>query len=118
MKKKLNNNDEIQQLKAIIERQQIDLLRLTETEKLLSSVFDTVAGNHWWKDKKGIYRGCNAAMVDALGLKSKNDIIGKSDYELPWSAGADTLIRNDQMVMNTGKTQKGKEELAPLRVRP
>lgn len=104
-------NKQIKQLNDIIIQQKQELLRLDEIESLLNTVVDLIAGIHWWKDKEGIYRGCNQAMVEQLGLGSKSDIVGKSDYELPWSAQADVLTANDNEVMRTGVTQKGKEEL-------
>ena len=100
----------ISQLKIIIHKQKKELLRLSELEKLLETLLDLVAGIHWWKDKGGIYRGCNQAMVEQLRLASKNDIIGKSDYELPWKDQAALLIENDNQVMRENKTQQGKEE--------
>ncbi|MBA3535522.1 MAG: response regulator [Tatlockia sp.] len=101
----------IAQLTKIIEEQHSELLRLSEVEKKLHSLLDVIAGIHWWKDKQGVYRGCNNAMVTALGLKSKDEIVGKSDYELPWAKQATVLIRNDKLVMETGQIQAGKEEL-------
>lgn len=80
-------------------------------ENLLNAVTDSIAGIHWWKDINGVYQGCNSAMVEALGLKSRNDIIGKTDYELPWANQANVLIKNDKIVLNTGTIQKGKEEI-------
>lgn len=80
-------------------------------KNLLNAIIDSIAGIHWWKDTNGIYQGCNSAMVEALGLSSRDDIIGKTDYELPWRSQANILIKHDKEVMNTGITQKGKEEI-------
>ena len=35
---------------------------------------------------------------------SVDEIIGKTDYDLPWADQADVLVRNDQRVMKSGKT--------------
>jgi PAS domain S-box-containing protein len=101
----------INRLNEIIDQQKEELLRLATVEMQLNASLDIVAGIHWWKDKNGIYRACNDAMVSALGLKSKSDIVGKSDYELPWSKQADILVKNDHEVMKSGQIQKAKEEL-------
>ncbi len=69
-----------------------------------------IAGIHWWKDINGVYQGCNLAMVEALGFNSCNDIIGKNDYQLPWTNQASALVKNDEIVMQ-GSIQKGKEEM-------
>jgi two-component system, OmpR family, aerobic respiration control sensor histidine kinase ArcB len=101
---------EIKRLNRIVEQQKIEILRLSGVEKQLNAALNIVAGIHWWKDKDGVYQGCNDAMVSALELKSKNDIVGKNDYELPWSKQAETLVRNDKEVMETGQIQEAKEE--------
>ena len=110
----MNLNARLIQLQTLVREQQIELSRLTEVEGRLNSILDVIAGIHWSKDKKGIYRSCNKAMVEALGLKVKDDIIGKNDYELPWSEQAENLVRNDEEVMLTGQIQEGKEEVVRI----
>ena len=103
--------NKISKLKIIINEQGKELSRLGDLEKLLEATTNLVAGIHWWKDKNGVYRGCNQAMVEQLGLQSKFDIIGKTDYQLPWAEQAGSLVANDNEVMRTRTVQKGKEEL-------
>lgn len=107
----MNDHQRITALKKIIHDQKKELVRLGDMEKLLDTFIDSVAGIHWWKDKRGIYRGCNQAMVEQLGLTCKSDIIGKNDYELAWSAQAEELIANDTEVMKTRAIQRNKEEI-------
>ena len=38
----------------------------------------------FWKDKNSIFLGCNENFAIAAGLKSPQEIIGKTDYELYW----------------------------------
>ena len=84
---------------------------LLTMQQQLESVIDSVAGNHWWKDVNGVYRGYNSSLLETLGFKSLEDVIGKTDYELPWSEQADYLVTNDKEVMRTGVTQKWEEEV-------
>ena len=35
----------------------------------------------FWKNKEGIYLGCNDAFAKSLGLSSAEEVIGKSDYD-------------------------------------
>lgn len=79
-------------------------------EQRLNSVLDTVAGNHWWKSLEGRYLGCNTAVAKLLGIQPE-DIIGKTDYELPWSEHADALLANDLEVIKTGLPIKDEERL-------
>lgn len=88
---------------------------IKSTEKLLESVIDSIAGNHWWKDKNGVYLGCNNAFIKTLGLSSHLEVIGKTDYELPWAETADVLIKNDKKVMELGVAQWGEELVASKR---
>lgn len=71
-------------------------------EEYLKSIVDSIAGNHWWKDRKGVYRGYNRALLKSLGYNSPSDIIGKTDYELPWAENADELVAHDLEVMRRG----------------
>jgi len=50
-------------------------------------------------------------MLQIFGMQNKEEIIGKTDYELPWAQDADGLVQNDKIVLETGVIQIGKEEL-------
>lgn len=57
----------------------------------------------YWKDLNGVYLGCNEFIVKISGLYSIKEIIGKTDYNLPWFESADLLRAIDQQVMKTGQ---------------
>jgi two-component system aerobic respiration control sensor histidine kinase ArcB len=78
-------------------------------ERRLEAIIESIAGNHWWKDINGRYKGCNDAVAKLLGLNSAADIIGKTDYELPWAEQADELVKNDQDVMQRGIPERREE---------
>lgn len=77
----------------------IALEKNTSIEKLLELTVDSIAGIHWWKDLDGVYRGCNKQLIKSLGFASKKDIIGKTDYELPWAEYANQLTKVDKEVI-------------------
>ena len=79
-------------------------------EVQLNSVIEIMTGNYWWKDLNGIYKGFNQSLVNLLGV-SREDIIGKSDHDLPWADTADQLVRNDNFVMELGHPYKTEEEI-------
>ncbi len=60
-------------------------------------------GNVYWMDKDCVLLGCNNNMVKLAGLNSRDDIVGKTDFDLPWKNQATRLIKNSQEVMKTGK---------------
>lgn len=69
----------------------------------LDSIIDCVPSNLYWKNRYGIYLGCNNFMVQVSGAKSREAIIGKTDDVL-WSNNADLLRTNDLEVLEEGNT--------------
>jgi two-component system, OmpR family, aerobic respiration control sensor histidine kinase ArcB len=66
----------------------------------------------YWKDKNGRYLGCNDRQAQSLGLHRGEDVVGKTDFELPWEEElARRFWENDQQVFRTGES-KTVEELA------
>ncbi|MEN9449685.1 MAG: hypothetical protein RJA83_299 [Pseudomonadota bacterium] len=63
----------------------------------------------YWKDLNGVYLGCNLSMLDMVGLSSIQEVIGKTDYDLPWKESAGILQKNDQEVIKAGKLQSFEE---------
>ena len=48
--------------------------------------------------------GCNQAFATGAGLKSSAEIIGKTDFEMPWaSKEAIHYVKDDMDVMECGK---------------
>ncbi len=80
-------------------------------EQRLDSIIDSVAGNHWWKDLDGHYLGCNNNVAKTLGT-TIDDIVGRTDYELPWAGQADELVQNDKKVIAEGITIRQEEQVA------
>jgi two-component system aerobic respiration control sensor histidine kinase ArcB len=68
----------------------------------LETFIANVPGSVYWKDLHGVYLGCNDYMAASIHLNSRYDIIGKTDYDLPWKDSADLLRANDCVVMETG----------------
>ncbi len=66
----------------------------------LEHIVECMPGSLYWKDKEGIYLGCNNLLVEMLNLGSQNDIVGKTDYDL-WPEQAEALRANDEEVMQS-----------------
>jgi PAS domain S-box-containing protein len=80
----------------------IDRKHALEDQSRQSLILDAIPQCVFWKDPQGRYLGCNAAFVQAAGLASRADIVGKTDFELPWSrAEAETYRADDQSVIST-----------------
>ncbi len=76
----------------------------------LNELINCIPGCLYWKDHHGIYLGCNALTAKLAGLKSVQEIAGKTDDEL-WGQQADWLISNDRQVITSGKIIKVEETL-------
>ena len=75
----------------------------------IENVISLLPGHIYWKDLKGVYAGCNDLQAEFLGLQSGDDIIGKTDNDLPWKAKAALLREMDNLVVQTGKEQVKEE---------
>lgn len=73
------------------------------TEFDLTELLKTLPGSVYWKNCDGVYFGCNDYMLQMVGLESLQEIIGKTDYDLPWKKQAGALRKIDQKVIKTGK---------------
>lgn len=68
----------------------------------LEPIIDLVPGNIYWKDKSGVYLGCNENQAKILNLKSRHDIVGLTLHDLLPAEMAKIVEKNDQYVMEKG----------------
>lgn len=70
---------------------------------VLQQLLDSIPGHIYWKTRQGVYIGCNDKQARSLGFKSGAEVIGKTDYHLPWpESSADVFRRHDQHVLRSG----------------
>lgn len=72
------------------------------SNQMLETVIDNIPQRIFWKDRESRYLGCNMAFARDAGLSYTEQVIGKSDDEMPWKAVADDLRRADREVIATG----------------
>ena len=79
---------------------------LRKSEQMLLTVLDHFPGVVFWKDRQSNYLGCNQAFATASGLNSPSEIVGKTDFQLPWgkTEGENYQI-DDNEVMEKGITK-------------
>ena len=65
----------------------------------LSEVLKQLPGHIYWKDKNGVYLGCNIKNCQDFGLKSLVEIVGKTDHDLFSKDEANNIQQTDQEVM-------------------
>ncbi|GFO69838.1 hypothetical protein GMLC_34170 [Geomonas limicola] len=79
---------------------------LRQREKMLSLVINAVPQNIFWKDTNLVYAGCNDAFARAAGLSSPSEVVGKTDFDLPWSREeAEGYRRDDREVMRLDRAK-------------
>jgi PAS domain S-box-containing protein len=81
---------------------------LSQSQQMMRLVLDRFPGVVFWKDRQSVYLGCNNAFASAAGLGTSSDIVGKTDFELPWGKNeAEASRDDDRMVMHSGKPKIG-----------
>jgi PAS domain-containing protein len=65
------------------ENQQLkDKLQLCE--QLFQLAIDNIPHSVFWKDRNSVYLGCNRNFAEDAGVGKPENIIGKSDFDLPY----------------------------------
>ncbi|EHP28768.1 sensory box protein [Sulfurimonas gotlandica GD1] len=65
----------------------------------------------FWKDINGTYLGANKLFLEDAKLSSKDEIIGKNDFQMPWGETEAKLYRADDLeVMNSDISKINFEE--------
>jgi PAS domain S-box-containing protein len=81
-----------------------------EEISILRNIIAKLPGHVYWKDKNGVYLGSNDENTKSAGLFTAREIIGKTDFEMPWRKDAELYREMDLQVMQTGNTIKQEEK--------
>jgi PAS domain S-box-containing protein len=94
-------------MRDISDRKQSEIA-LRESQLFLQTVIDTFPLVVFWKDRQSVYLGCNQQSAIVCGLGSPAEIIGKTDYDMPWAeTEADTYRAGDRKVMDSDEAKLG-----------
>jgi PAS domain S-box-containing protein len=99
----------VSSVRDITERKRIENA-VQESRRLLQLVMDNIPQAVFWKDRNLVYLGCNRAFAEDAGLASPEEIIGKTDYDMPWKPEAELYRADDQKVMEAGQPKLNFEE--------
>ncbi len=81
---------------------------LKASRQLLQLVMDTLPEAIFWKDRNSVYLGCNQNFANDAGVGSPKNIVGKTDYDLPWKKEeADFFRECDRRVMLANYAELG-----------
>ncbi|KAM3100051.1 PAS domain S-box protein [Phormidesmis sp. 146-35] len=74
--------------------------------QLFQRVLDTLPQLIFWKDRNSVYLGCNHNGAKVAGVASPEQIIGKTDYDMPWKLEeAESFRECDRRVIESGIPQ-------------
>ncbi|NTV73340.1 MAG: PAS domain-containing protein [Holophaga sp.] len=68
---------------------------LRGSQAMLALILDTIPQSVFWKDADGRYLGCNKSFAASAGFSDPDQIIGKTDFDLPWTREETEAYRAD-----------------------
>ncbi|KQV61833.1 diguanylate cyclase [Duganella sp. Root198D2] len=83
---------------------------LHESQEMTQLVVDHIPHQIFWKDMDLLYRGCNDIFLRAAGLSSQEEVVGKSDFDFPWSHNAERIRADDAKIINSGVPHLNRED--------
>jgi PAS domain S-box-containing protein len=83
---------------------------LASERNLLRKLIDNMPDRIYAKDLEGRFIICNEALVERMGMKSVDDIIGKSDFDLVPHDLATQFFKNEQEIIKSGEPLINHEE--------
>lgn len=103
-KRKLKNaHDELEQR---VEERTAELQKanqeLTASRQMLGNILENFPGVVFWKNRNSVYLGCNKNFALAAGLRDPYEIVGKTDFDLPWAeTEAKQYVMADRLVIQS-----------------
>jgi PAS domain S-box-containing protein len=97
-----------QQQAAALKVQEENLIRSQHT---LQAIVDNIPRAIFWKDNDLRFMGCNIIFAKIAGAQSPRDLVGKTDFDMAWSAQADAYRKDDHEVMRSRKAKLDIEEV-------
>jgi PAS domain S-box-containing protein len=83
-------------------------LDIQESAQFLQTVFDTFPLAVFWKDRSSRFLGCNQNFARHANLNSVAEILGQTDFDLPWGETEAAAYRaDDRQVIDSGIAKLG-----------
>ncbi|AFY55611.1 PAS domain S-box [Rivularia sp. PCC 7116] len=80
--------------------------QLLESQQFLQLLIDSIPQLIFWKDRNSVFKGCNSSAAKVSGLNSPEEILGKTDYDMPWTFEEANFYREcDKRVMELGEAE-------------
>lgn len=85
---------------------------LRKTSSLLRALRDGIPDLIFYKDKRGVYLGCNQAFCDFVGKEKEADVIGITDYDMFDQDLASFFRNKDTIMLKANNSKRNDEEAA------
>lgn len=103
-------NKEIQRLTLCLEEEKLKFQsELQFVHDYYESILALMPGHVYWLDRNNVFMGCNDAQAKDACLSSRKDIVGKTNFDMPWKDQAEELNKLNTLVMETGIPHKAEE---------
>lgn len=77
---------------------------LRRSRNMLAHVMDAIPQSVFWKDRESVYLGCNRQMASRAGLEDPAGIVGRTDFDLPWTRSeAEAYRADDREIVTSGR---------------
>lgn len=74
-----------------------------EVEKeMFDDIMNHIPGHVYWLNKNNVYVGCNTEHAIHVGLQNRKDIVGKTNFDMPWKEKAEEVNSTNNKVMKSG----------------
>ncbi len=102
----------VRQLNAELEqRVETRTRELLQNQQMLQTVMDALPMAIFWKDRELVYCGSNQTFATMAGCRLPSEIVGKTDYDLPWKPEEAEFFRTvDRRVMDADTPELNIEE--------
>ncbi len=94
---------EVKKLTTLLAKQQKSFqLQIHRTRNYYENILALMPGHVYWLDTNNIFLGCNNLQAQSANLSSREEIIGKTNFYLPWKEQAMQINAVNQRVFETG----------------
>lgn len=99
--------DLLTRMTRLITNLAVDRKRAVESQARQGAILNSIPQAVFWKDIDGKYLGCNTAFAKTAGLASPDDVVGKTDFDLPWPREeAEAYRADDQAVISSNQARR------------
>ncbi len=104
----LNGETLVQGIFRDISKRKVIERALQESQQFLQTVLDTVPLSVFWKDRSSNYLGANQRFLNDAALSSASELVGKTDFDMPWGCTEAEVYRaDDRAVIDAGEAKLG-----------